>query len=357
MMLSSLRNPLAPIFLDAYRAVYPRAGRPKPGEEETFRTKLLWDYLAPVDQRTDLLRLCHGLGSLLLPQAPVQVGGVQLPQPFMLAGGWIKGGGYANENDALAHVDRPDSFLPGWRTLPLLAGPVEFGSFNRWPRLAPGASGNPGVRAATAYLSLNRSDLPSTYGLNISPPPVPGDGEEMRQEITESLEIIFAADLNPSWITLNLAHIMMDPELDTTVDDLVAAASRAMPADTPLWFKLSPGLPATRYRELLKLCDECNVRAIIATDVLFQYHPDGSPNFLSGKALAPLARKAQVALATLKHIHGHKVDIVACGGIMAGRDLPALARLGIQAWQYHSALLHRGPLAAPQIWWEAKRRR
>ena len=352
-----LRNQLAPPLLDGYGALYSRLGRPKPGEEETFRTKLLQDYLGPADQHSDLLRLGRKLGSLLLPRAPVQVGGVQLPQPFILAGGWIKGKGYANESEALAHVVRADSFLPGWRILPLLAGPVEYGSFNRWPRLAPGVSGNPGIRAATAYLSLHRSDLPSTYGLNISPPPVPGDGEEMRQEITESLEIIFASDLNPSWITLNLAHIMMDPELAATVDDLVEAAGQAMPTATPLWFKVSPELPASRYRELLQLCDECNVKAIIATDVLFQYHPDGSPAFLSGKPLAPLARKAQIALATLKHIHGHEVDLVACGGILAGRDLPALARLGIRAWQYHSALGYRGPLAAPLIWWEAERRR
>lgn len=356
-MFSPLQNQLAPILLDAYRATYAGLGRPKPGEEETFRAKLLQDYLAPADQCSDLLRLCRGLGPLLLPQAPVRVGGIHLPQPFILAGGWIKGRGYASEIEALAQVARPDSFLPGWRTLPLLAGPVEFGSFNRWPRLAPNASGNPGIRAATAYLSLHRSDLPSTYGLNISPPPVPGDGEEMRQEITESLEIISAADLNPSWITLNLAHIMMDPESTATVDGLMQTASRAMPAATPLWFKVSPGLPASRYREILDLCDECNVKAIIATDVLFQYHPDGSPAFVSGKALAPLARQAQIALASLKHIHGHDVDLVACGGIMAGRDLPALARMGIRAWQYHSALLHRGPLAGPLIWWEAKRRR
>ena len=362
-MLTPLRNQLAPTLLHGYGTLYSRLGRPRPGEEGTYRAKLLQNYLAPLDQRADLLRVCRKLGNVLLPRSPVQVGGVHLPQPFILAGGWIKGSGYASEAEALAQAMHRDSFLPGWRTLPLLAGPVEYGSFNRWPQPAPDASGkqagsgNPGIRAATAFLSQHQSSLPSTYGLNISPPPMPGDTEEMRQEIIESLEIIFATDLKPSWITLNLAHIMMDPEAAATVHDLVQAAGEAMPATVPLWFKVSPELPATRYREFLQLCDECNVRAIIATDVLFQYHPDGSPAFVSGKALAPLARKAQVALATLKHIHGHEVDIVACGGIMAGRDLPALARLGIQAWQYHSALLHRGPLAAPLIWWEAERRR
>ena len=357
------RNQLAPLLLDGYGTLHSKLGKPKPGMEEAYRTKLLRDYLDPLDQREDLHRVCRGLGGFLLPRAPVLVGGVSLPQPFMLAGGWIKGTGYASESDAMAHVDRAESFLPGWRSLPLLAGPVEYGSFNRWPRIARDPSGketvagNPGIRAATAFLSLNQPQLPPIYGINISPPPEPGGPDEMKQETVESLAIIFSTDLRPSWITLNLAHIMMDPESSPIIRDLVQAASQSIPPSVPLWFKVSPEMPAPRYRDLLDLSDEWGVRAIIATDVVFQYHADGSPAFVSGKPLAPLARKAQIALATLKRIHGHNVDIVACGGIMSGRDLPGLEPLGIPAWQYHSAVLHRGPLAGPLIWWEAARRR
>lgn len=362
-LLHQNRNHLAQVLLDSYWALYSRACRPGPDREAAYRAKLLQDYLAPVDRHEGLLRICRGIGSVLLPYAPVQVGGVHLPQPFILAGGWIKGRGYSSEKEALAHVVRRDSYLPGWRTLPRLAGPVEFGSFNRWPRVVPDTSsnqafsGNPGIRAATAFLSLHQSQLPSTYGFNISPPPAPGDAEEMQKEITESLETIFAAGLEPSWITLNLAHIMMDPESGTTIHELLKAASQTIPEAIPLWFKVSPGLPVPYYRELLDMCDECNVKAIIATDVLFQTDSQGSPANVNGRPLAPLARRAQVVLATLKRIHGHTVDIVACGGIMAGRDLPALKQLGIRAWQYHSALMYRGPLAGPLIWWEAERRR
>ncbi len=357
------RNQLVHALLDGYWALYSRVCRPEPGQEASFRDRLLQDYLAPADQHGGLLGLCRTLGTALLPYTPVQVGGVNLPHPFILAGGWIKGRGYASEIEALAQVVRRASFLPGWRTLPLLLGPVEFGSFNRWPRPAPDTSptlastGNPGIRAAVAFLSLHYSHLPPTYGLNISPPPVPGDAEQMQQEITESLEIIFASDLKPSWITLNLAHIMEPPESLSPVHDLLQAASQAVPETTPLWFKVSPGMTVSCYRELLDLCDECNVKAIIATDVLFQTDSEGLPANVSGSSLAPLARQAQVALATLKRIHGHDVDLVACGGILAGRDLPVLTQLGIRAWQYHSALLYRGPLAGPLIWWEAERRR
>lgn len=361
-MLTPRRSRLAHLLLDIYGTLYPRVCRLRPGQEAAFRTKLLRDYLTPGDRHDDWLRICRSLGSLWLPRAPVQVGGVNLPQPFILAGGWIKGRGYDSEIQALAHVIRHESFLPGWRTLPLLAGPVEFGSFNRWPHRPPDAAnhqagfGNPGIRAATAFLSLHQSQLPATYGINISPPPVPGDAEEMRQEITESLETIFASGLKPSWITLNLAHIMKPPEWVSPVHDLLQAASQAMPTTTPLWFKVSPGMTASCYHELLDLCVACNVKAIIATDVLFQTDSRGLPANVSGRALAPLARQAQVALATLKRIHGHAVDLVACGGILAGRDLPVLTQLGIQAWQYHSALLYRGPVAGPLIWWEAERR-
>lgn len=358
-----IRNQLARSILEVYWAFYSTVCRPETGQEATFRAKFLQRFLAPGDQNDNLLRICRGLGSVLLPQAPVRVGGVVLPQPFILAGGWIKGRGFDSEVTALAHVDSSDSFLPGWRTVPLLAGTVEFGSFNRWPRLAPNdpsnqaGFGNPGIRAATTFLSLHKSHLPSTFGINISPPPLPGEPEEIQKEITESLEIVFASGLEPSWITLNLAHIMVPPDSVKPVPEILKVACQFMPASTPLWLKVSPGMTAPSYRELLDLCDECNVKAIIATDVLFQTSSDGSPANLSGRPLAHLARQAQVALTTLKHIHGHKVDLVACGGILAGRDLPGLTQLGIRAWQYHSALLYRGPLAGPLIWREAENRR
>ncbi len=356
------RHYLAPILLDSYRALYTRICSPGPGLEVAYRDKLLQKYLGPMDRHDSLLRMCRALGSLLLPQAPVQVGGVHLPQPFILAGGWLKGQGYTCEIEALTHVVRDAVFLPGWRTLPLLVGPVEFGSFNRWPcrPFNPSSnqvsSGNPGIRAATIFLSRHPAQLPATYGINIAPTSVPGDTEAMRQETIESLAFISAAGLEPSWITLNVAHIMTPPKSVTMVQDLLQAARQTLPAPIPLWLKICPGLTASRYRELLDLCDACNVSAIIATDVLFQTDSNGLPANVNGRALAPLAYQAQMILATLKRSHGHSVDLVACGGIGEGRDLHRLQRLGIQAWQYHSALLYRGPLAGPLMWWEAARR-
>ena len=64
-----------------------------------------------------------------------EVGGVRFAQPLILAAGMVKGPGFETEQDALAAVERGDDLLPGWRSLPALLGPVEFGSFTRWPRV------------------------------------------------------------------------------------------------------------------------------------------------------------------------------------------------------------------------------
>src|SRR5512145_2087372 len=92
------------------------------------------DALPPV---CALLTLVHRLTS---DQHPVQVGGVILPHPLILAAGLVKGEGFATEAEALAAVTSGHNIIPGWRSILRLVGLVEFGSFTRYPRL-----GNPGI--------------------------------------------------------------------------------------------------------------------------------------------------------------------------------------------------------------------
>ena len=60
---------------------------------------------------------------------PVTAGGVDLPYPLMLAAGFVKGHGFDSETAALHVVHNGTSIMPGWRSIPALLGPVEFGSF------------------------------------------------------------------------------------------------------------------------------------------------------------------------------------------------------------------------------------
>jgi len=72
------------------------------------------------------------LGAWTLPHAPVTVGGVELPFPMVLSAGLVKGNGFVDEETALEAVDVGRNIIPGWRTMPQLVGPVEFGSYTRY---------------------------------------------------------------------------------------------------------------------------------------------------------------------------------------------------------------------------------
>src|SRR5690606_18956551 len=136
---------------------------------------------------------------LAFPKQEVHIGGVTLPYPVMLAAGFVKGVGFADENAALASTE---NIIPGWRTMPALVGAVEFGSFTRWPRL--GNSGtviwrdvttqstqnriglkNPGAKAAAAFL-VDKT-IPGLYGINVAVSPGVSDPDQEQNEVLETL--------------------------------------------------------------------------------------------------------------------------------------------------------------------------
>ncbi len=374
-MPQALQARLIAILLGVYQGLYLVLRSTLFTLEPGTSHRVVQDLLARWDQQDHLQRILHTLTRWLHPDAPVEVGGVRLPQPFILAAGWIKGEGHDNEVRALAAVVRDTTLLPGWRTLPHLVGPVEFGSYTRWPR--HGNTGvtmwrlrgtaslgnrvglkNAGIRAVASFLSLHKTRLPSCYGINIAVTPGVEEPQQIHREMTESLAYLFDAGVAPTWLTLNVScpSLNEDPALHQTekvVRAVLRAARLETPVYVPIWIKVSPGLPASQYHLLLKLCDEFGVKAIVAVNSLPQVDRDGTRWGLGGGALVAEARQALIKLVTLKRLHGYAVDIIACGGILNGQDLKWLTQLDIRAWQYQSALVYRGPLAATLIYREA----
>ncbi len=132
--------------------------------------------------------LLGGVRRLSFAGEAVSVGGVVLPSPLILAAGFVKGQGFASEDEALRAVADGQNIIPGWRSIPRLVGPVEFGSFTRWPRRgnagtvvwrdAPTRSTqnrvglkNPGATAAAAFLARRRAHLPAYFGINVAVSP------------------------------------------------------------------------------------------------------------------------------------------------------------------------------------------
>ena len=325
------------------------------------------------DRLQELLRL---LGRFLRPHAPVKVGGVELPQPFILAAGWAKGDGFDNEVRALAAVLKDGDLLPGWRTLPHLVGAMELGSYTRWPRHGNTGSTmwrfpetqsvgnrvglkNPGIRAVASYLALHRDKLPEVYGINVATTPGLEDPAEHRKEMAESLAYLFDSGISPSWVTINIScpSLGEDVSLNQTADTVrmvLDAARMETPIYVPLWVKVSPGLSAARYHLLLRLCVDFDVKAVVATNSLQNSDAEeGTTWGESGARLAQARWEALVKLVTLRRMYDYPLDLIACGGILQGSDLKELARLDVTAWQYHTAMVYRGPLAGTLIHREA----
>lgn len=316
--------------------------------------------------------------SATLPLSPIDAGGVRLESPYIVAAGLVKGDGFATEDEALAAVARGRNIIPGWRSVPALAGPVEFGSFTRWPRLGnPGVVvwrdvstrstqnrvglRNPGVKAAAAFLARNRRSLPRQYGVNIAVSPgVDAIGEQAR-EVTESFAMFAESGLRPAWYTLNLScpNTEDDPGSHQTAEqarEVCGAALNALRAansgrPVPLWVKVSPGLAGAQYHALMGVFAELGVGAVIATNTLAEPSPT-DPALqagVGGGRLHAAALSAAACLMDARNTLDAPVDVIACGGILDGASCEAFARLGVRVFQYWSALVYRGPFAAASI--------
>lgn len=305
-----------------------------------------------------------------LPDAPVGVGGVQLRQCLMLAAGFVKGHGFVDEQAALAAVVSGTNIIPGWRSMARLVGLVEYGSFTRWPRVGNGGTviwrdvptrstqnriglKNPGAVAAADFLS--NKPLPRQFGINIAVSPGVDDPATERQEVLESMAAFLEKGVCPTWFTLNLScpNTEDDPKGNQTEDkarELCAAIVETI-GTIPLWVKVGPNLSPAQYHGLMRAFADVRVKAVIATNTQGAPTPnnEGLMAGIGGGRLHEAALTAARHLMETKTRYDYPVDVIGCGGVLDGVSYAAYRQLGVEAMQYWSALIYRGPLAAAQI--------
>ena len=341
------------------------------------------------DRTISLMRALDGLAPAVaaaqvvaeaaLPKQPVFVGGVHLPYPTILAAGLIKGDGFATEDEALAAVRSGRDIVPGWRSAAAVVGPVELGSYTRYPRRGhegrvlwrDSAAGwmqnrvglrNPGARAAAAYLARHAGDLPPTWGLNLAVSPGQTDAARSRAELVEAAQLFIEAfaglEAGPSWVTLNLScpNTEDDPRGNQSAElahELSAALVDVV--GVPLWVKIGPDLSDAQLAGIVAALGRTGVRAVVATNTLAQPTPDGSATAgVSGSRLRPNALRTVSRLKQAIDASGSSLDIVGGGGILQGADLRAFRAAGARAAMLYTALVLRGPLAAALILQEAQ---
>ncbi|MDX2075777.1 MAG: hypothetical protein SFZ02_05065 [bacterium] len=332
--------------------------------------------LTQLDNNTPAQSAITRLHQSAFKSYPVTVGGVNLPYPFILAAGFVKGHGFETEADALT-VGRQKNIIPGWRTMPNLVGAVEMGSFTRHPRM--GNSGtviwrdietqstqnrvglkNPGAIGASAFLAQHKADLPAIFGINIAPSPGVDDPQQEKTEILEAISAFIARGVRPSWFTLNLScpNTEDDPQSHQTESktrDLCCAILDLLAYEVggtiPLWVKISPTLSDDQYRILMRVFADEGVSAVIATNTIAMPSPD-NPNVNAGVGGGNLhAHAVRVAglLMAEKRAHGYAVDVVGCGGVQDPISYYAFQKTGVTAVQYWSGMIFKTPLMAAHI--------
>jgi dihydroorotate dehydrogenase len=323
-----------------------------------------------------LLGIARLLRHLTFKRKEVQIGGITLPFPLMLAAGFVKGHGFADEAQALQAVESNKNIIPGWRSVPALLGVVEFGSFTRHPRL--GNQGtvmwrdvdnestqnriglkNPGAVAAATFLARKHKYLPKVFGINIAPSPGVSDVQQEITDVCQSMSAFLDRDITPTWFTLNLScpNTEDDPTGHQTetrtrmVCQAVIAHLAQYENPIPLWVKISPALSQTQYLALMRVFAEVGVSAVIATNTHGEPTPDDPKQNagVGGGRLHALATTAVAHLRLAQINHNYSVDIIACGGLLDGETYRNFITLGVHVAQYWSALVFRGPLAAPVI--------
>jgi dihydroorotate dehydrogenase len=295
-----------------------------------------------------------------IPQRPVTVGGVQLDSPLILAAGFVKGDGFESVEDACAAIESGRNIVPGWRTMPALVGPCEFGSYTPHPRMGnPGTVmwrdvatkstqnrvglKNPGAGAAAEFFACH--PLPPQTGINIAVSPGVIDPDIEEQEVLDSVSAFLEKGVRPAWYTLNLScpNTEDDPtgnQSEEKVLRLCGAVIKLL-GDIPLWVKIGPDLGDEQYRKLMSAFAETNVKAVIATNTLGAPAPDGTIGGIGGGRLHDHAVRVVKLLADTNI----PVDIIGCGGVMNRQTYVDFIEAGAKAVQYWSALVYQGPRA------------
>jgi len=149
--------------------------------------------------------------------------------------------------------------------------------------------------------------------------------------------------------TQNLRALQSDAALDALLSAL--AARRAELADehrraVPMFLKIAPDLDAAQIEAIAAIVVRHRVDGVIATnttlarDGVAGHANAGEAGGLSG---APLARRSNAVIASLRAALGARFPIIGVGGVMSGADARAKREAGADLVQIYTGFIYKGP--------------
>ncbi|WP_374681738.1 quinone-dependent dihydroorotate dehydrogenase [Accumulibacter sp.] len=149
--------------------------------------------------------------------------------------------------------------------------------------------------------------------------------------------------------TRNLRELQRDDALDALLGSLKAAQARLADRHgkyVPLALKIAPDLEDEQVRAIAALLRQHHMDGVIATNTtLSRTGVEGLPNAeqAGGLSGAPVLARSTAVLAKLAAALGGEVPIIGVGGIMSGSDAAAKIAAGASLVQFYTGFIYRGP--------------
>jgi dihydroorotate dehydrogenase len=112
-----------------------------------------------------------------------------------------------------------------------------------------------------------------------------------------------------------------------------------------VWVKISPDLENELVRDVVRLCLEMGVSAIVATNTTKAQVPS-RPDLQCGKSGPPLFPLALEKVSLCHETSEGKLPVVAVGGIDSVGKLMAMSGAGATLFQFYTGMIYEGPLLA-----------
>ncbi len=149
--------------------------------------------------------------------------------------------------------------------------------------------------------------------------------------------------------TQNLRALQSDAALDALLSAL--AARRAELADehgktVPMFLKIAPDLDTAQIEAIATIVARHRVDGVIATnttlarDGVTGHANAGESGGLSG---APLARRSDMVIASLRGALGPRFPLIGVGGVMSAADARAKREAGADLVQIYTGFIYKGP--------------
>lgn len=302
--------------------------------------------LAALSRGSGTARRCFGAR---VPDTPIEIMGLRLPNPVGLAAGLDKDGAHIDGLAALGFgfleigtvTPRPQPGNPRPRLFRL---PAQRAIINRF------GFNNGGVDALITRIAAAK--YRGVLGINIG-----RNKDTPAERATDDYLICLRAVYDiASYVTLNVSSPntrgLRDLQSRDSLDELLARVLAERDAlavshghRLPLAVKIAPDLDEAALDAIADRVRHHAIDAVIATNTTIDR--EGVPlrwrNEAGGLSGVPLRARSTAVIAALHERLGNDIPIIGVGGIQSARDAMDKLDAGARALQLYSGLIYRGP--------------